>query len=75
VLDVDDDGPGIPPADRERVLDRWVRLDQSRARDAGGNGLGLAIVRATARAHDGDVEVLDSPLGGVRVRVRLPRRA
>lgn len=74
LLDVDDDGPGIAPADRARVLDRWVRLDDARARDAGGTGLGLAIVRATARAHGGDVELLDSPLGGTRVRVRLPRR-
>lgn len=74
LLDVDDDGPGIPAGDRARVLDRWVRLDDARARDAGGTGLGLAIVRATARAHGGDVEVLDSPLGGTRVRVRLPRR-
>jgi len=72
VLDVDDDGPGIAPADRLRVLDRWVRLDAARAQSAGGSGLGLAIVRETARAHGGDVEVLDSPLGGARIRVRLP---
>lgn len=72
VLDVDDDGPGIPPADRLRVLDRWVRLDDARPRPEGGSGLGLAIVAETARAHGGSVEVLDSPLGGTRVRVRLP---
>lgn len=72
VLDVDDDGPGIPAADRTRVLDRWVRLDDARTSTAGGSGLGLAIVRETARAHGGAVEVLDSPLGGARVRVRLP---
>jgi signal transduction histidine kinase len=72
VLDVDDDGPGIPEADRERVFERWVRLDQSRARPGGGNGLGLALVREIARSHGGDVAVLTSPSGGARLRVRLP---
>ncbi|MCW2598698.1 MAG: histidine kinase [Frankiales bacterium] len=72
VLDVDDDGPGIPPGDRERVFDRWVRLDASRARADGGTGLGLALVREIARRHDGDVVVVDSPLGGARLRVRIP---
>jgi signal transduction histidine kinase len=72
VLDVDDDGPGIPAADRERVFDRWVRLDESRSRDGGGFGLGLAIVRDIARTHQGNVHVLDSPLGGARLRLCLP---
>lgn len=72
VLDVDDDGPGIAAADRDRVFDRWVRLDAARATDDGGAGLGLALVRATVRAHGGTVEVADSPLGGARLRVRLP---
>lgn len=71
-LDVDDDGPGIPPADRERVFDRWVRLDVARDRDTGGSGLGLALARETARRHGGDLEVLDSDLGGARLRLRLP---
>ncbi|WP_367323381.1 sensor histidine kinase [Streptomyces sp. HUAS ZL42] len=70
---VDDDGPGIPAADRKRVLDRFVRLDESRARDAGGSGLGLAIVAEVAAAHRGTVEVGEAPeLGGVRVTVVLP---
>jgi signal transduction histidine kinase len=72
VLDVDDNGPGIAVADRDRVFDRWVRLDSSRARAAGGAGLGLALVREIARAHGGDVRVQDSPLGGARLRVILP---
>ncbi len=73
VLVVDDDGPGIPPADRLRVFDRWVRLDQSRARTDGGAGLGLALVREITRSHGGDVRIESSPLGGTRVRVQLPR--
>jgi signal transduction histidine kinase len=72
VLDVDDNGPGIPPADRARVFDRWVRLDASRSRPNGGAGLGLGLARDIARAHGGDVAVLDSPLGGARLQVRLP---
>ncbi len=78
VLDVDDDGPGIALADRSRVLQRWVRLDDARSRPdggTGGTGLGLAIVAETAHAHGGDVQVLDSPLGGARLRLRLPLAA
>lgn len=71
-LTVDDDGPGIPTADRERVLDRFVRLDEARGRDAGGSGLGLAIVAQLAAAHGGSVRVQESPLGGTRIEVRIP---
>lgn len=74
VLTVDDDGPGIPEADRERVFERFVRLDDARARDGGGSGLGLAIVRELAAAHGGDVAIGSSPLGGARLTVRLPTR-
>lgn len=70
-LVVDDDGAGIPADQRERVFERFVRLDEARARDAGGSGLGLAIVRAIVAAHGGTVEVTDSALGGARVVVRL----
>jgi signal transduction histidine kinase len=59
-------------ADRERVFERFTRLDEGRARGAGGAGLGLALVRAVAAAHGGTVRVLDSPLGGARFEVRLP---
>lgn len=69
---VEDDGPGVPPADRERIFERFVRLDDARSRDAGGSGLGLAIVRVIARSHGGDVRVDASPLGGARFTLRLP---
>lgn len=71
VVTVVDDGPGIPAADRERVFDRFTRLDDARARDAGGAGLGLSIVRELVRRHGGTVTLGDaSP--GLRVVVRLP---
>ena len=66
-LTVDDDGPGIPVEERERVFERFVRLDEARSRDAGGVGLGLAIVAAVATDHDATVRVADSPTGGARV--------
>jgi signal transduction histidine kinase len=69
---VDDDGPGIPEAERERVFDRFHRLDSPRTRDAGGTGLGLAIVRELVAAAGGTVSVGASPSGGARLRVRLP---
>ncbi len=72
VLSVDDDGPGIAPADRERVFERFVRLDEGRARDSGGSGLGLAIASEVALAHGGSISVVPSPLGGARFEVRLP---
>ena len=71
VLDVDDDGPGVPAADRGRVFERFVRLDDARGRDGGGGGLGLAIVAELVVAHGGTVSIADSPLGGARVRVSL----
>jgi len=71
-LTVDDDGPGIAPSNRERVFERFVRLDEGRDRAKGGTGLGLAIAREVARAHGGDVTLGDSPLGGLRAEVRLP---
>nr|WP_243731562.1 HAMP domain-containing sensor histidine kinase [Nocardioides ochotonae] len=74
-LVVEDDGPGIPEAERERVFDRFVRLDEARARDAGGSGLGLAIVREIVTAHGGTVAITSSPAGGARVVVRLPAPA
>jgi signal transduction histidine kinase len=72
VLTVDDDGAGVAAEDQARVFDRFVRLDDARSRDDGGAGLGLAIVRAVAIAHGGDVTIGPSPLGGARVELRLP---
>lgn len=68
MLEVEDDGPGIPPADRERVTERWQRLE----RDLSGSGLGLAIVRQIAEAHDGELRLGDSALGGLRAELLLP---
>jgi signal transduction histidine kinase len=73
-LTVDDDGPGIPPADREAVFERFHRLDQSRSRGTGGTGLGLAIVAGVVAAHRGTITVGDSDLGGARMTVRVPRQ-
>jgi signal transduction histidine kinase len=73
LLEVDDDGPGVPEADRERVFERFVRLDDARARDGGGSGLGLAIVAELVAAHGGTVAIGASPAGGTRVGVSLPR--
>jgi signal transduction histidine kinase len=75
VLEVADDGPGIPSVDRERVFDRFVRLDDARARDEGGSGLGLAIVRKIVDSIGGSVEIADSPSGGAQFTVRLPKAA
>jgi signal transduction histidine kinase len=71
-LAVDDDGPGIPVEDRARVFDRFTRLDEGRARDVGGVGLGLSMVHAIVERHGGVVSADAAPLGGARFVVRLP---
>jgi signal transduction histidine kinase len=71
-LTVDDDGPGIPEHLRVDVLNRFVRVDESRERGTGGAGLGLAIVSEIVRVHSGEIVISDSPAGGARVRVLLP---
>lgn len=70
-LMVDDDGPGVPPADRSRIFERFVRLDGSRSRSSGGTGLGLAIAQEIVAHHRGQVSVTDSPMGGARFVVTL----
>ncbi|MET7963696.1 HAMP domain-containing sensor histidine kinase [Micromonospora zamorensis] len=73
LVTVTDDGPGIPVADRERVFDRFTRLDDGRARDDGGAGLGLAIVRELVRRAGGSISLTDAPeQAGLRVRLLLP---
>jgi signal transduction histidine kinase len=69
---VDDDGPGIPATDLERVFEPFVRLESSRSRETGGAGLGLAIARSIFRAHGGDVTLQNRPEGGLRAVASLP---
>jgi signal transduction histidine kinase len=73
-LAVEDDGPGVPSDQRERVFERFVRLDDARARDGGGSGLGLAIVAEVVSAHGGTIRITDAALGGARVQITLPTR-
>jgi signal transduction histidine kinase len=73
VLEVADDGPGIPAADRERVFDRFVRLDEARSRAGGGTGLGLAIARQLVATQRGTIAFVDVPSGALcRITVPLP---
>src|SRR5581483_12167965 len=70
---VTDDGPGVPPAEQERIFERFHRTDPARSRSEGGAGLGLAIVRAIANAHGGDVRLASgSQERGARFELRLP---
>ena len=73
VLSVVDDGPGIPAEERERVFERFARLDDARDRDAGGTGLGLAIVRELLHHSGGSISLQDNPSGpGLAAVVRVP---
>jgi signal transduction histidine kinase len=72
VLRIADDGPGIPVEDRERVFERFTRLDESRVRDSGGAGLGLAIAREIAGRHDATLTVTDAPSGGACLNAEFP---
>jgi signal transduction histidine kinase len=74
-LAVEDDGPGIPDAERERIFDRFHRTDGSRSRSLGGSGLGLAIARAIVVAHGGHIWADQSLDGGARIALALPRSA
>ncbi|MEU4090001.1 HAMP domain-containing sensor histidine kinase [Streptomyces aureus] len=75
VLTVEDDGDGVPAAERERIFERFVRLDDARARDDGGAGLGLAIARDVARRHGGTLTAHEAPSGGARFELDLPLAA
>ncbi len=72
VLTIDDDGPGINEADRDRIFERFTRLSEARSRDTGGAGLGLAVVKALVTELGGQIAVDDSPLGGARFIITLP---
>lgn len=72
VVEIEDDGPGIPPEDADRVFEPFYRREPSRSRQTGGIGLGLAVVRSVARGHGGDVALLNRAGGGLTARVQLP---
>jgi len=72
IVEIDDDGPGVPEAEKERVFEPFYRREPSRNRDTGGIGLGLAVVRTVARAHGGDAELINRDGGGLTARVSLP---
>jgi signal transduction histidine kinase len=69
---VDDDGPGVPEGELERVFEPFARLEGSRSKDTGGYGLGLSIARLIARSHGGDVKLENRREGGLRARISLP---
>jgi two-component system osmolarity sensor histidine kinase EnvZ len=71
-IHVDDDGPGIAPDQREDVFKPFTRLDEARNQDEGGTGLGLSIALDIARAHGGNIQLDESPLGGLRASVQIP---
>lgn len=71
-VEVDDDGPGIPPAERDNVFRPFYRLDHARNQDGGNSGLGLAIARDIARSHGGDIALGNSTMGGLRAVMRIP---
>ena len=71
-IEVDDDGPGIPPAERDNVFRPFYRLGNGRNQDTGNTGLGLAIARDIARSHGGDIALGESSMGGLRATVRVP---
>lgn len=73
VVRIDDDGPGIPEAEREKAFDPFYRIEPSRNRETGGTGVGLYVARTIVRSHGGDVELENQKGGGLRVSVSLPQ--
>ena len=73
IITIDDDGPGIPKKERDNVLRPFYRLDPSRNPTTGGLGLGPSIATDIIHAHGGNLHLDDSPHGGLRVRINLPR--
>lgn len=72
IVEIDDDGPGIPPSEADKVFEPFYRREPSRSRQTGGIGLGLAVVRSIARGHGGDVALVNRAGGGLTARVELP---
>jgi two-component system osmolarity sensor histidine kinase EnvZ len=72
IINIDDNGPGIPESERENVFRPFYRLDHARNQASGNSGLGLAIARDIARSHGGDITLGDSAMGGLQVTIRLP---
>lgn len=72
IIEVEDDGPGIPDSEKPKVFERFYRLDDSRARDTGGTGLGLAITKEAVLLHKGSIEVLDAEPNGSIFRITVP---
>ena len=72
LVEVEDDGPGLPEAEMDRVFEPFHRAEPSRSRDTGGIGLGLSVARSIARAHGGEVTLSNRPGGGLRALVQLP---
>jgi signal transduction histidine kinase len=72
VVEIDDDGPGIPEPEHERVFAPFYRIETSRSRETGGTGLGLAVARSILRAHGGDIRLAGRAGGGLRVTILVP---
>ncbi len=75
VIQVDNDGDPVPEEERERIFERFVRLDDSRSRESGGSGLGLAIAAGIVSAHHGSIRTLETENGGCRFEIRLPKHS
>ena len=71
-IDVSDDGPGIPPEDRDQLFDRFYRLASAKHKDVPGSGLGLAIAKSVVDAHSGTIEIVDIPNWSTTFRIHLP---
>jgi two-component system OmpR family sensor kinase len=71
IVEITDQGPGVAPEHRERIFDRFFRLDEGRSRDSGGTGLGLAIAKWAVEVHGGQITVEESK-GGALFRITLP---
>ena len=71
-IDIDDEGPGIPEPELSRVLEPFYRLEESRSRETGGVGLGLAITQSIVQAHGGTLTLSNRPTGGLRASITLP---